>query len=73
VTSPEVGRTYETEDGLVYYVLSITSNRGIMKMKYLVINVDSVEAKELAHLLDVGEIGEFIGSFNLEWSDKLLW
>jgi hypothetical protein len=67
---PKEGRAYETEDGLDYYVLSVVHDHGTMRLKYLVMCVDEVEPRHRKHLLDVGEIGDFVGPSNLAWSDR---
>jgi len=70
---PEAGRAYVTEDGLLYYVLSATFDSGQMLLKYLVLSVEHVEPRKQKHLLDVGELGDFVGPANLKWSDQRVW
>jgi len=70
--NPAVCRTYKTEDGLVYYVLSITTENSKMTMKYLVISNESVNPRDRVHMMDVGEIGDFTGPVNLAWMDERL-
>lgn len=67
---PQVCRAYQTEDGLLYYVLSITFDRAQMNMKYLVLSNEEVMPGERRHMMDVGEIADFHGPINLAWMDK---
>jgi hypothetical protein len=62
---PQVCRVYQTDDGLMYYVLSITFDRALMNMKFLVISNEDVEPRSRKHIVDVGEIGNFTGPINL--------
>lgn len=67
---PQVGRAYVTEDGVLYYVLSITFDKGQMHMKYLILSDEHVEPRHKKHLMDVGEIGDYTGPANLKWTDQ---
>ena len=67
---PEVGRTYMTEEGILYFVLSVTFDANQMKMKYLVLSDEHVNTRYLKHLMDVGEIGDYAGPANLKWTDQ---
>jgi hypothetical protein len=67
---PQVCRAYRTEDGLMYYVLSITFDRAQMLMKYLVLSNEEVPTHQRKHMMDVGEIGDFTGPCNLSWMDE---
>jgi len=69
---PQVGRAYVTEDGLKYYVLSITHDCGQMKLKYLVLSDEDVLPRHRKHMMEVREIGEFVGPSNLMWYDPLV-
>lgn len=68
---PKVGRSYVTEDGLLYYVLLITFDKGKMHMKYLVLSDELVAPKLRMLMMDVGEVGEYTGPANLNWNDQL--
>ena len=67
---PKVGRSYVTKDGLLYYVLSITFDKGQMRMKYLVLSDELVDPKLRKPMMDVGEVGEYTGSANLNWNHR---
>lgn len=53
----------------MYFVLSVTFDSGRMMMKYLVLSDEHVEGRHRKHLLDVGEIGDYVGPANLKWTD----
>ncbi len=67
---PAVGNSYVTEDGLLYYVLSVAFDSGQMRMKYLVLSDEHVDPRYKKHLMEVGDIGDYVGPANLEWTDQ---
>lgn len=69
---PRVGKAYVTENGLLYYVLLITFDKGKMRMKYFVLSDELVNPKLRKLMMDVGEVGEYTGPANLNWNDRLI-
>lgn len=67
---PLIGCLYQTIDGVIYYVLSKTYLNANFKIKYIVLNVQNVPLRYQDEILDVGEIGEWVGPFNIKWTDK---
>lgn len=69
-SDPEAGRSYVTEDGLLYYVLSVTFDSGQVRLKYLVLSDEHVEPRHKKHMMEVGDIGDYVGSANIKWTDQ---
>ena len=67
---PVVGGVYETDIGLLYYVLATHEEGSKLRTTFLVLDDSQVEPQKRHHLLAVGEISEHVGPRNFKWLDR---